>query len=669
MKHAQSAFIHATHSIGAPAPPRLEADTWRLIPDGTGRFFFCLNPSLRMPWSKETDHDDCDGIAVVKDSTGEVEGCHETEEEANDQIAALNASEDDRAVSDVDLSPPAAMVNAAQMGLAKKDELSLGDCGTGAGETSARMIVNDELTPGRVRKIAGYLRSHAEDYTPEGTPSTLSDEQLRDGCGTIQYLLWGGGTDTAYNWALRKANEVAKEQGDSKPYTDSDFRSMTRADVDDLSEGDLVAWDSSGGTAYGRIDQIAMGETVSGSLEPSDTEHETSEDNPGVIIEIVENDDGEVEGTGDTVFHRPETLTMIEEGDVPERSEARDYEGRMFQSRITDPSIRETADGKITVKVMTDQIARDGMVLDPEGLRTEDYEKNPVVLWEHGQDPRRGAEPVARCVNLMRKQDGYLAEVEFAGDEFAQRIEDKIRGGYINAVSVGWKTEDVQREERSGEMVPVVRQSDMTEFSVVGVPADTDALVQSRVHYKGMEEEMEEEWPAHRSLIKGLCVAEAARRAMGSDMMMEQAKKDVLDEMDERLIGGRKCVMGPKCPFHDDPTQFDTLADILSADAEILRMTAAAEGCRYDTEMQGNSTDSTGRDDCDCNDRDAGEGTPSSPSASDGTPTDAERDESPGTDYVTMQDFFRLLQEKKGEVKEIRREKAKKEAQKELGIR
>jgi hypothetical protein len=132
--------------------------------------------------------------------------------------------------------------------------------------------------------------------------------------------------------------------------------------------------------------------------------------------------------------------------------------------------------------------------------------------------------------------------------------------------------------------------------------------------------------------------------------------------MDRQLSGGRMAVMGPKCPFYDGPTEFDTLAEILSADAETLRMTAAAEGCMYDRSNE--DEDSRG---CGCND--AGEGTPSSPSASGGTPPDAERDESPGTDHVTIQDFFRLLQEKKGEVKEIRREKAKKEAQKQLGIR
>jgi len=51
-----------------------------------------------MPWTKVEGHSDCDSgeIAVVKESDGEVEGCHSTEEEANEQIAALEASEDDK---------------------------------------------------------------------------------------------------------------------------------------------------------------------------------------------------------------------------------------------------------------------------------------------------------------------------------------------------------------------------------------------------------------------------------------------------------------------------------------------------------------------------------------------------------------------------------------------
>lgn len=46
-----------------------------------------------MPWSKEQNHSDCDGWAVVKDSDGTLVGCHATKQEANDQIAALNIAE------------------------------------------------------------------------------------------------------------------------------------------------------------------------------------------------------------------------------------------------------------------------------------------------------------------------------------------------------------------------------------------------------------------------------------------------------------------------------------------------------------------------------------------------------------------------------------------------
>lgn len=49
-----------------------------------------------VPWSKVQNHAECpDGKpwAVVKDEDGEVEGCHASEQAANDQLAALNASE------------------------------------------------------------------------------------------------------------------------------------------------------------------------------------------------------------------------------------------------------------------------------------------------------------------------------------------------------------------------------------------------------------------------------------------------------------------------------------------------------------------------------------------------------------------------------------------------
>ena len=50
-----------------------------------------------MPWHVDDNHPDCSGYAVVKDEGGKVEGCHDTREKANRQMAALYANEPGRA--------------------------------------------------------------------------------------------------------------------------------------------------------------------------------------------------------------------------------------------------------------------------------------------------------------------------------------------------------------------------------------------------------------------------------------------------------------------------------------------------------------------------------------------------------------------------------------------
>ena len=64
-----------------------------------------------MPWHVEDDNPECSGYAVVKDSDGEIEGCHDTREKANAQLAALYASEEsampDAPDEEVRTAPPA----------------------------------------------------------------------------------------------------------------------------------------------------------------------------------------------------------------------------------------------------------------------------------------------------------------------------------------------------------------------------------------------------------------------------------------------------------------------------------------------------------------------------------------------------------------------------------
>ena len=49
-----------------------------------------------MPWHISNNAPGCDGFAVVKDATGEIEGCHPTQGDALAQLAALHIAEADQ---------------------------------------------------------------------------------------------------------------------------------------------------------------------------------------------------------------------------------------------------------------------------------------------------------------------------------------------------------------------------------------------------------------------------------------------------------------------------------------------------------------------------------------------------------------------------------------------
>jgi len=92
-------------------------------------------------------------------------------------------------------------------------------------------------------------------------------------------------------------------------------RSEVRAEPGELSLGDFVEWDSSGGMARGRIEHI-MTEGVLG-VPDSEFSINADEDDPAALIRIYrqeENDDGEMvwEETETLVGHRFSTLTKID---------------------------------------------------------------------------------------------------------------------------------------------------------------------------------------------------------------------------------------------------------------------------------------------------------------------------------------------------------------------
>jgi HK97 family phage prohead protease len=124
---------------------------------------------------------------------------------------------------------------------------------------------------------------------------------------------------------------------------------------------------------------------------------------------------------------------------------------------------------------------RESDTISVAGWSTDNYKRNPVVLWGHDQS----ALPVGRVTNLFSDGNTLKAEVEFATADVnpvAEMVYQGVKKGFIKATSVGFQPIEWQiNEERqkSGSVPPVdFTKTELLELSIVNVPANAEALLE-----------------------------------------------------------------------------------------------------------------------------------------------------------------------------------------------
>jgi HK97 family phage prohead protease len=137
--------------------------------------------------------------------------------------------------------------------------------------------------------------------------------------------------------------------------------------------------------------------------------------------------------------------------------------------------------------ITTDSVDRDGEVMVPQGMNSKDYERNPVLLWQH--DP---SAPIGRAVSLKRGENSIEAEFElphrpqgYEGQWRPDFVRGLIQAGVLGAVSIGFMPmEGGERmatkgdvERYGAEVRKVYSRWKLLEVSVVSVPANQDALI------------------------------------------------------------------------------------------------------------------------------------------------------------------------------------------------
>ena len=153
-----------------------------------------------------------------------------------------------------------------------------------------------------------------------------------------------------------------------------------------------------------------------------------------------------------------------------------EYAGMPLRSAAAIGNRRTVGEDVYSVTIFANELSRDGMSVDLDGMDFSNYEKNPVVLYAHDHMGRTdaGGLPIGRTLRLARTSGGHIrADFEFlTGDAFAERVRNAWEQGFLRGASIGWRPLETRP---SGRGLRAVR-SELLEWSIVAVPADPDAL-------------------------------------------------------------------------------------------------------------------------------------------------------------------------------------------------
>ena len=131
------------------------------------------------------------------------------------------------------------------------------------------------------------------------------DFRLAGVVAQIKWLAVGTRGEDYMKNLVREAIDRRHEKG----YWDDDLDSKGDS-VLGLRVGAFVRWDSSGGTAYGKVLRVAKGGTV--SAQPSGPQMRGTEDNPAVEVQVLKFANGAWKDTDTVTVHRSDALTALD---------------------------------------------------------------------------------------------------------------------------------------------------------------------------------------------------------------------------------------------------------------------------------------------------------------------------------------------------------------------
>ena len=381
--------------------------------------------------------------------------------------------------------PQAATDNAKRALKIREEEGT--DCGTPVGWESARIIANKEaITEQRLPRVYSFL-SRAKTYDQ----GSFKDEDGKQICGSIMYAAWGG--DEMHRWAERTLENMEEEKslrhiksveetateiiityGKAEEVEEAGYnKEEERAEAGELSVGDFVSWDSSGGRSQGVVREI----TTDGQIEADSgfKVNGTAED-PAALISVYDYDSEEgafMERKPPLrVAHLFSTLTKVDGAEVRSLNEV--VEQRAYDGEIKAAAESRTVEGYASVfNSMSEDLGFREIILP--GAFSDVLDNDVRALYNHDSNYLL-ARTTSGTLELKEDEKGLYYRFEMPNTSYGNDMLELFRRGDLTQSSFGFTVEKDSWRMKDGQQVRYIeRVGSLFDVSPVVYPAYSQA--------------------------------------------------------------------------------------------------------------------------------------------------------------------------------------------------
>jgi hypothetical protein len=156
---------------------------------------------------------------------------------------------------------------------------------------------------------------------------------------------------------------------------------------------------------------------------------------------------------------------------------------RSFPSPASPSAVRgiDVKGRKVEFVASTAALDRHGTIIKPEGIRIENYLRNPIFLWAH--DGYGGCFQAPKIENVIghaervwKTPEAMRALMKFDEDPTSELAFSKVRSGSLRSLSIGVIPLAGKPEKINGQPVEVITESELLEISLVPIPSNPEAL-------------------------------------------------------------------------------------------------------------------------------------------------------------------------------------------------